>query len=52
MSLPDVERPAAAKAAADLAGIIIKALDAAFRGPARAQIEAAIRQWRKANGYP
>lgn len=51
MDRQDVEAPGAARMMTDLAGRVIQAFDTAFRGPARAQIDAAIRQWRRDNGY-
>jgi hypothetical protein len=48
----DVEQPETARPFVDMADVIIKDLDVAFRGPARGKIQDAIRQWRKANGYP
>jgi hypothetical protein len=34
------------------AGVMIRTLDAAFGGPQRAQLQAAIQKWRRDNGYP
>jgi hypothetical protein len=45
------EQPETARPFVDLADVVIQDLDTAFRGPARGQIEAAIRQWRRDNGY-
>lgn len=52
MNPSDVERPGSARTSVDLAAAVIQTLDSAFRGPRRPAIEAAIRQWRRANGYP
>lgn len=49
---PEAEQPGNVRTLTDVAGDVIQALDSAFRGPRRAAIEAAIRQWRWANGYP
>jgi hypothetical protein len=48
----DVESSSAACDAAGIAGSMIQTLDAAFRGPSRAQIQSAITKWRRENGYP
>lgn len=52
LAATDVENAANARAMVDLAGDIIRTLDAAFTGPGRAQLQATIAQWRRDNGYP
>lgn len=48
----DVENKRNAVEIARQAGMMIQSLDDAFRGSRRPELEAAIRAWRKANGYP
>lgn len=52
MDRADVENRRIAMDLARQAGMMIRALDGAFRGPRRAQIQSSIQNWRKANGYP
>ena len=51
MDRPDVERPVRAGDLVRQAAAAIQMMDAAFSGPQRGQLEAAIRAWRRANGY-
>ena len=48
----DVERPAVVTKIVATAGAVIRALDSAFSGPRRPQLQAAIATWRRENGYP
>lgn len=48
----DVEKPANARAVAGMAAASIATLDAAFVGPQRPHLLAAITKWRRDNGYP
>jgi hypothetical protein len=48
----DVEQLAHARNAVKKASAVIQVLDAAATGPRRAQLQAAILAWRRANGYP
>lgn len=48
----DVEKANNAQAIVTLSGELIRSLDASFGGPNRSRIQDALRQWRKANGYP
>lgn len=52
MDRTDVEHPRVAIDITRQASMIIRTLDDAFDGPRRAGLEAAIRGWRMANGYP
>lgn len=49
---PDVEKPGTAQAAVALAADLIRALDGAFVGPRRLQLQALIQKWLRDNGYP
>lgn len=48
----DLERRTEMLAVVRKAADVIRSLDAAFAGPERPKIHAAIRSWRQANGYP
>ena len=48
----DIEQTPIVAQTVTIAGSQIRALDAAFTGPRRPQLQAAIAQWRKENGYP
>ena len=48
----DVEAPGIAVGVAAKAAKVIDSIDQAFRGPTRAQLQAAISKWRRDNGYP
>ena len=48
----DVERAAVVMKVVQTAGTVIRALDVAFTGPRRSQLQAPIEKWRKENGYP
>jgi hypothetical protein len=48
----DVEDATEARIVVTQAAGMIAALDGAFRRPHRAQLQASIQNWRKANGYP
>jgi hypothetical protein len=48
----DIETDVHARANVSTAHEIIRALDSAFTGPRRAQIQSAIATWRRSNGYP
>jgi len=52
MDRTDVERPVLASDVVNTATELIAAIDAAFGGPRRAQLQAAIAKWRRDNGYP
>jgi hypothetical protein len=48
----DVEDAREARVVVGQASDMIRALDTAFGGPQRAQLQASIQKWRRANGYP
>lgn len=48
----DVEHVQTVQAVVAQAGKMIEILDSTFRGPQRAQLQAAIHRWRRDNGYP
>ena len=48
----DVENRKNVQGAVSQAGVMIRVLAAAFGGPQRAQLQAAIQKWRRDNGYP
>ena len=52
MDRTDIERLAIASDLVEVAGELIRTLDAAFAGPRRAQLQATIARWRRENGYP
>ena len=52
LSVTDVEMPVTAQSNVRTAQLIVRTLDAAFRGAQRASLQAAITQWRRENGYP
>jgi len=48
----DAESAINARAAVDIAGQTIETIDRRFSSTQRAQLQATIQQWRRANGYP
>ncbi|HEY2586749.1 MAG TPA: hypothetical protein VGI81_13380 [Tepidisphaeraceae bacterium] len=48
----DVEESPVTKKAVEDARMVTQAVDAAFTGPQRTAIQAAIAKWRRENGYP